>query len=163
MDVFTREQLEDLVGRSSLPGIDATEIRVVREFLRRYGANYREYRFNVRVGEGAKLEGDYTEKFRDDWERRSRMRMDLVCWNPPDQATLIEAKVQWTNDAVWQLLAYRDAYVRDNRETIVGLVGVAEAYTASARQLASDRGLRLYVYGFPPELPAAPATSEQTP
>lgn len=163
MIVFPREQLEDLIRRDALPGIDATEVRVVREFLRRYGANYREYRFNVRVGEGTKLVGDYTEKFAAYWERVTQMRMDLVCWNPPNQATLVEAKVQWANDGVWQLLSYRDAYARDTNDEIVALVGVAEAYTPSARQLASDRGIRLYIYGFPPALPAAPATSEQTP
>jgi hypothetical protein len=163
MIVFPREQLEDLIRRDGLPGIDATEVRVIREFLRRYGANYREYRFNVRVGEGTKLVGDYPEKFAAYWERVTQMRMDLVCWNPPNQATLVEAKVQWTNDAVWQLLSYRDAYARDFNDEIVALAGVAEAYTSSAWQLASDRGIRLYIYGFPPALPAAPATSEHTP
>lgn len=159
MDAFTRAELETLIARSTLPGVDPTEVRVLREFLRRQGSNYSEYRFNVRVGEGVQLEGAYSEKFREDWARRTKMRLDLVCFSPPNFSTLIEAKVQWANDAVWQLLGYRDHYAIDFPRDEIKLAGVAEAYTPTARTLASSRGIRLFVYGFPPELPASPATS----
>jgi len=161
MDTFTREELERVVSRSSLPGIDPTELRVVQEFLRRHGAEFREYRFNVRVGEGVTLAGDYGEKFIEDWRRRTQMRLDLVCWNPPNLATLVEAKVQWMNDAVWQLLNYRDHYQTDHPGEQLSLAGICEAYTPNARTLAGDQGIRLYVYRFPAELPAAAATSAE--
>jgi len=161
--VYPRQELERLVNRDTLPGIDPTEVRVLREWIRREGAKYDELRFHVRVGEGVALVGDYTEKFKADWIDRTKMRLDLVAWNPPHFATLIEAKVQWTNAAVWQLLSYRDRYQVEFPEHRIALVGVAEAYTPQARLLASDQGIRLFVYGFPDVLPLERASSVQEP
>lgn len=159
MITFTRDELPRLVDRSQLPGIDAGELRAVREFIRREGSKYEQLRFEVRVGVGVELQGDYTEKFRADWRERTKMRLDLVCWNPPNQYTIVEAKQQWTNDAVWQLLSYRDQFLIEYPDADVRLVGVAEAYTPQAAILASGQGIRLHVYGFPPELPHAPAST----
>jgi hypothetical protein len=156
---YTRDDLPRLVNATRLPGIDAGELRAVREWIRREGTKYDELRFEVRVGAGVELQGDYAEKFRDDWRERTKMRLDLVAYNPPNQYTIVEAKLQWTNDAVWQLLSYRDQFLIEYPEADVRLVGVAEAYTPNGAQLASDQGIRLHVYGFPPELPHAPATS----
>lgn len=163
MDVFPRSELDRLVNRTRLPGVDPTEVRVLREWIRREGAQYDELRFNVRVGEGTKLEGDYTDKFKADWLQRTRMRLDCVGYVAPRWSTLVEAKVQWTNDAVWQLLAYRDRYRVEYPGHELALVGVAEAYTMSARLLASDQGIRLFVYGFPDDLPQAPADTSEGP
>lgn len=153
---FTRADLPRLVDRSTLPGIDVGEVRALREWIRREGAKFDELRFEVRVGVGVQLEGDYTEKFLADWRQRTKMRLDLVAYNPPNQFTLIEAKLHWTNEAVWQLLAYRDQFVIEYPGADVRLVGVAEAYTANAGLLASDQGIRVHVYGFS-DLPQAPA------
>lgn len=162
MDVFSRDELDRLTSRSTLPGVDVNEVRCLREWIRREGAKYDELRFNVRVGTGVTLAGAFSEKFKADWERRTRMRLDLLAWNPPNQATIVEAKLQWTNDAVWQELAYRDHYLEEFPDHVVALVGVCEAYTPTARQLASNSGIRLHVYGFPADLPQAPATSESS-
>lgn len=162
MDEYTRDQLDAIVARSFLPGVDADETRAVREFLRREGANFDRYRFNVRVGEGVELRGDYTDKFKADWARRTSMRLDLVCLRDPNAATIVEGKVQWTNAAVWQLLHYRDAYQEAEPTHTIDLVGVAEAYTPQAVILAKASGIRLHIYGFPPDLPAAPASREET-
>jgi len=163
MDVFKREELYRLTDRVSLPGINPEEVPATREWIRRYGAQYDELRFNVRVGIGTKLEGAYSEKFKTDWYERTRMKPDLVAFTAPDQSTLIEAKVQWTNDAVWQLLHYRDEYAAEFPAQQIALVGVCEAYTPQAARLASNSGIRLHVFGFPGDLPLAPATSENTP
>lgn len=161
MVTFPREQLDRLVDRTSLPGIDPTELRVTREWIRREGSQYDELRFNVRVGDGVALVGDYTEKFKADWLERTRLRLDLVAWTAPASATLVESKVLWTNDAVWQLLSYRDQYRVEFPDHGVRLVGVCEAYTPSAATLAGGFGIRLHVYGFPDDLPLAAATTEE--
>lgn len=159
MQTFTRDELPRLVDRSQLPGIDAGEVRGVREFIRREGAKYDQLRFEVRVGAGVELIGDYDEKFKADWRERTKMRLDLVCWNPPNQYTLVEAKLQWTNEAVWQLLSYRDAFLIDYPGADVKLAGVAEAYTPQSAILSSGQGIRLHIYGFPSTLPQAPAST----
>jgi hypothetical protein len=162
MDAFPRSELARLINRSRLPGVDPTEVRVLREWIRREGHRYDELRFNVRVGEGVELQGDYTEKFKADWQQRTRMRLDCVGYNAPRSSTLVEAKVQWTNDAVWQLLSYRDRYRVEFPVHEIALVGVCEAYTPSARLLASDHDIRLFVYGFPGDLPQAAAETAET-
>ena len=93
VDRFPRAELDRLTNRTSLPGVDPTEVRVLREYIRRHGAEYDELRFNVRVGDGAELVGDYTDKFRADWRTRTKMRLDCVGWTAPSSTTLIEAKV----------------------------------------------------------------------
>lgn len=160
MDVFKREELYRLTDRATLPGISQEEVPALREWIRREGAKYDELRFNVRVGIGIRLEGTFAEKFRDDWEQRTRMKPDLVAWSAPNFVTIVEAKVQWQNDAVWQLLHYRDLYIDEFPEASMALVGVCEAYTPQALRLANTSGIRLHVYGFPGDLPLAPATTE---
>ena len=161
MDVFTRDERYRLTDRTTLPGINPEEVPVLREWIRRHGAAYDELRFNVRVGVGVQLAGPYPEKFKADWEQRTRPKPDLIAWNPPNAATLVEAKVQWQNDAVWQLLHYRDLLLDEFPHLNVDLVGVCEAYTPQARILASNSGIRLFVYGFPGDLPLAAATMEE--
>jgi hypothetical protein len=163
MDVFKRDELYRLVDRVTLPGINPEEVPVTREWIRRYGREFDELRFNVRVGVGITLEGPYPQKLKDDWFQRTRMKPDLVAYTAPNQSTIVEAKVQWLNDAVWQLLHYRDLYAAEFPEHAIRLVGVCQAYTPQSAQLASDSGIRLHVYGFPGDLPLAAATTETTP
>jgi hypothetical protein len=163
MDVFTRDELYRLTDRVTLPGINPDEVPVTREWIRRYGHDYDELRFNVRVGVGIRLQGAYPEKFVDDWYQRTRLKPDLVAFTAPRFSTIIEAKIQWLNDAVWQLLHYRDLYVAEFPEHEIRLVGVCTAYTPQAALLASESGIRLHVFGFPGDLPLAAATTETTP
>lgn len=153
MDVFTRGELARLINRATLPGIAPEEVRAVREWIRRNGENYLELRFNVRVGIGHVLEGDYTEKFKADWYERGRPKPDLIAVDAPTTHTILEAKVQLQNDGVWQLLHYRDLYREEFPSLGLNLAIVCEAYTAQAKALAIASGIRLYVYGFPGELP----------
>lgn len=163
MDVFPRAELFRLINRTTLPGINPEEVRGLREWIRRNGDQFEELRFNVRVGVGHTLEGDYTEKFKADWYERGRPKPDLVAVRGPSTHLVIEAKVQWMNDAVWQLLHYRDLYHEEFPELAIELAGVCEAYTEQARRLAASSGIKLYVYGFPGELPLESASSSEVP
>lgn len=161
MNAYPRVELPRLINRTTLPGVDDREVRVLREWIRRFGEQYDELRFNVRVGAGVQLAGDYPQQFKIDWMNRTKMRLDCVAWNAGDAVTLIEAKVEWTNDAVWQLLSYRDAYRDEFPDASIALAGVCEAYTPQARQLAADQGITLHVFTFaapPPIAGAAPAS-----
>lgn len=162
MDVFARDELYRLTDRTSFPGVDADETRAIREWIRREGAKYEQLRFNVRIGAGKTLDDTFDERFKKYWFRVTQMRCDLVAWNPPNAITIVEGKVLWANDAVWQLLSYRDAYVSDFPDSNVALVGVCEAYTPSGRELAASQGIRLHVYTFRDPLPQASATSAES-
>jgi len=160
MDTFPRAELNRLTDRTGYPGINQEEWRSLREYIRRHGTEYDELRFNVRIGIGITLQGDYTEKFVKDWEERTKMRPDCIGFVYPNVATIIEAKVQWTNHAVWQVSDYRDRYQHDHPGDVVHVIGVAEAYTENARQLSSDKGIKLFIYAFPPEDPLAGGTED---
>lgn len=160
MDVFPRAELYRLINRTTLPGINPEEVRGLREWIRRNGDQYDELRFNVRVGIGHTLEGDYTDKFKADWYERGRPKPDLVAVRLPSTHLIVEGKVQWTNEAVWQLLHYRDLYHEEFPALAIELAGVCEAFTAQGRALAVASGIRLFVYGFPGELPLERASSE---
>jgi len=162
MDVFTRDELYRLTDRVTLPGINPEEVPVTREWIRRYGSQFDELRFNVRVGTGIRLQGAYDDVFIENWYQRTRLKPDLIAFTFPRFATIVEAKVQWLNDAVWQTLHYRDLYLEEFPEHDVDLVGVCQAYTPQAAMLASSSGIRLHVYAFPGDLPLAAATTEST-
>jgi len=156
MQAFPRAELIRLTERTSYPTIDRYEWRALREYLRRHGAEYDELRFDVRIGIGVKLEGEYSDKFKADWERRTKMKPDCIGFIVPDRATIIETKVQWTNGAVWQILSYRDHYQIDFPGHTVATIGVCESATPSALALSTARGIVLYRYEFPANDPLAP-------
>ena len=63
-------------------------------------------------------------------------RPDTVAFAPPNRATLIEVKELWTNEAVWQLSAYRDFYREAYPDQELALAGVAAGATPNGRELA---------------------------
>lgn len=147
-DVFTDR--DQLLRRPVFPGMDAAESRALRQYIRRQGDGVNEWRFNVRVGPGTDAGAPVDQKTRDAWMQLTRARLDCVAWRSPSSATLIEAKDRWENDAVWQLLSYRDLYAADNPTHAIALVGVARVASNTARELARTKGIALYLYDLPP-------------
>lgn len=146
------------------PGMVAEETRPLRAFIQKYAANFDEIRFNVRVGPGETAPPDVDAALQRAVEQGTRMRMDCVAWKGPNIATLIEVKVDAGNDAVWQLLTYRDHYVTEHPNESIRLVIVAESATTSARALAAQNGISLALFTFSTSTPdvTAPATEERT-
>lgn len=142
------------------PGMVAEETRPLRAFIQKYAASFDEIRFNVRVGPGETAPPDVDPALQRAVEQGTRMRMDCVAWKAPNIATLIEVKVDAGNDAIWQLLTYRDHYVTEHPNESIRLVIVAESATASARVLAQQNGITLALFVFATGTPdiTAPAT-----
>ena len=154
---------ERLASMTNYPGVTPEESRVLRQYIRRHGAEYDEFRFMVRVGEGVTLGEDFSPEVRRSWEAITKARPDTVAFKAPDRHTLIEAKVSWTNEAVWQLLAYRDLYSRDVPLKSIALVGVAQYATPTARELARRAGIALYLYDLPAYASDAGEVLEEAP
>lgn len=163
MDIYTRDDYDRLLMKTNYPGIDATEARPLAAFLRAHVQEFDQVWFNVKVGAGVRLEGDFPADFRANWEHITRMRPDVVGWNAPDVATLIEVKVAWENSAVWQLLGYRDLYVAEYPQHRTRLLGVAQGYTLNGARLARERGIGLLIYPLPVDAVAADQASEVQP
>ena len=158
------EDLDQLSRLVVYPGMIADESRPLRAFLTTYYRDFDEVRFNVRVGPGEAAPADADDSLRRAIEQGTRMRMDAVAFKQPNVATLIEAKKDAGNDAVWQLLAYRDHYVAEHPDHVIRLVIVAESMTLSARTIARSRGITLALFTFAdsPSIDAPPLTTERT-
>lgn len=146
------------------PGMIPEESRPLREFIRRYHSRFNQLRFDVRLGAGDTVPEALDPAVKKAWEYITRMRVDAVGWRAANEATLIEVKQALGNEGVWQLLAYRDEYVRTYPTHHVRLVLVAEAATVTARALAQRSGVGVFLYEFPPNTVdiSAPAVTEVT-
>lgn len=139
-----------LLGMAVYPGMVPEESRVLRQYIRRHGDGVAEWRFNVRIGEGVQLPADADDALRKSWEALTKARTDVVAFRPPNAATIVEAKDHWTNEAVWQLLGYRDLYKDTFPLHVVTLHGVARTASPTSKALARKAGITLYLYDLPP-------------
>jgi hypothetical protein len=149
-NVFTiPDDLDQLARLDAYPGVSPEETRPLRAFLKRYAAHhFTEVRFNVRTGVGESAPAGADPALKRAIEEGTRLRIDCVGFRGPNESTLIEAKVSLGNDGVWQLLGYRDAYVREHPSDVLRLVLVAERSTSTASNLAQSYGIGLYLYTF---------------
>lgn len=155
--------LDQLLRTYTYPGMVPEESKPLRQWLARYADQYDEIRFDYRVGEGEKADDQADAAVRRAIEQGTRMRVDALAWKAPDQATIVEAKEQWENAAVWQLQGYRDALIADQPSWKIRLVGVAQSATSTATELSKRAGVALYLYEFPPGFVdvTAPADEER--
>lgn len=161
--MHTISDRERLAGMAVYPGVSPEESRVLRQYIKRHGAEYDEFRFGVRVGDGVVLGEEFSPEVRKSWEAITKARPDTVAFKAPNRHTLIEAKVAWSNEAVWQLLAYRDLYAREVPLTSIALVGVAQYAGPTARELARRAGIALYLYDLPAYASEAGEVLEEAP
>jgi hypothetical protein len=163
-NVFTLPaDLPQLGWIPAYPGMVAEETRPLRAFIQKYAALFDEIRFSVRVGPGETAPADVDASLQRAIEQGTRMRMDCVAWKAPNIATLIEAKKDAGNDAVWQLLAYRDHYAAEHPNESIRLVIVAESATLSARTIAAANGITLALFTFASDTPDVTAAAMEAP
>lgn len=153
--------LAELLNTRIFPAMTAPESRLVRAYLQRHGAEWDEASVTTRVGPGVILPPHITDqKARADWEQRTRARPDLVLRSGP-RAAIVEAKEQATNEAIWQVLSYRDLYRAEFPNVEVLPIVICETATPTAVQLAGSMGVQMIEYGF--EAPAVGAGSIEDP
>lgn len=147
----TIDDVERLLRMDTYPGMIPSESRVLRQFIRRHGAEYSEFRFNVRIGDGEEPPIDVDPSVRRAWTAITKARPDTVAFQRPNLATVIEVKDALTNEGVWQLLGYRDLYARDFPDHEIKLAAVAAYATPTAKMLARSNGIDVYLYALPPQ------------
>jgi hypothetical protein len=149
--------LDELLNTRIFPGMTAPESRLIRAFLQVQGRTWDTASVTTRVGQGVILPPHITDqKAREDWERRTKARPDLVLQSGP-RVAIVEAKEQATNEAIWQVLGYRDLYVAEHPGVTVQPIVVCEAATPTAVELARGQKVQMFTYEF-----AAPAGLEAT-
>jgi hypothetical protein len=148
--------LEDLLARHIYPGMSQAESRILRSWIANHGAEWDAIDVEPRLGAGVLLPPHFEEKFRQDWERRTRARPDCIATRAPDLALIVEAKELATSEAVWQVLGYRDLYRAEfPLARIATLIVCAEAHP-TAVAVAGNQHVRILKYAIPPEAPLAP-------
>lgn len=155
--------LEQLLATRTFPGMTAAESRLIRAYLAKHGAAWDTASVIEKIGQGVILPPHITDaKARADWEKRTRMRPDLVLTRPR-QAAVVEAKEYATNEGVWQVLGYRDVFAAEHPGVAVIPVMVCEAFAPTAKQLAETQRVEMWLYNFdepatpPPDATEAPA------
>jgi hypothetical protein len=150
--------LAALLETKIFPGMSAGESKILRAWIASHGNEWDSLDVEARLGAGKLLPPHHDEKFRADWEQRTRARPDLIAKRAPNQAAIVEAKEQATSEAIWQVLGYRDLYVAEFPQHQVQPIVVCEEAHPTAVAVAKGQNVTIYIYDFPPELPAAPGT-----
>lgn len=150
--------LQQLLETAIFPGMTAAESRLVRGFLYYHAREWDEASVTEKIGRGVILPPTTDPKARDDWERRTRARPDLVLKRAPNVVGIVEAKEQLTNEGVWQVLTYRDLWLADHPTDQVIAIAIAEGITPTADALVKARGVQTFLYE-----PAPRALSTDTP
>jgi hypothetical protein len=130
-----------------------SESRVLRQYIARHLADYDEWRFNVRIGEGVDASEIVSPDAARAFAELTKARPDTVAFKFPDLATIVEVKDAFTNEAVWQILSYRDLYKAAFPEHRIALVGLGAHATPGALNLARMNGIRVFVYAMPAGAP----------
>lgn len=153
--------LADLIARTEYPGMTAAEAALVRAFLHFHGAEWDTADVEAKIGRGVILPPTVDPKAREDWERRTRARPDLVLTRAPNTVAIVEAKEQLTNEGIWQVLSYRDLWVNDHPTDRVQVIAIAYGVTPTAHELARIRGVQVTLYVPAPRPIATDIPAEQ--
>ena len=149
--------LDRALDTRTFPGMEMNESRVMRAFLFHRHREYDEIRFDERLGKGVELVTAASEEDRRNWERLTRARPDAIAWKDPDRASIVEAKIQATLEAIWQVLTYRELYATTFQSHQVDAVIIAESAMPNAIALARTQSIRMYLYTPAAAAPLAPA------
>jgi hypothetical protein len=148
--------LDDLLARRIFPGMSARESRILRSWIVNHGAEWDELDVEPRVGAGVLLPPHFDEKFRADWERRTRARPDCIAKRAPDVVLIVEAKELATSEAIWQVNGYRDLYRAEFPSARISTLVICEAAHGTAKAVAVSQQVQIIQYLIPEEAPLAP-------
>ena len=150
--------LAELLDTKIFPGMSMRESRILHAWLERRGADWDAIRVDVKLGPGKQLQSPhFDQKFREDWERRTRARPDCVA-TKGNTAAIVEAKEYATNEAIWQVLSYVDLYKGDFPGVTVQPIVICEDAAPTALVTAGQRGVQVLKYVIPPDEPLATGT-----
>lgn len=148
--------LAELLETRIYPGMSIAESRILRSWIAHHGSEWDAIDVEPRLGAGRLLSPHFDQKFREDWERRTRARPDAICTRAPNVALIIEAKEQATSEAVWQVLGYADLYRAEFPTALLTTLIVCADAHPTAVSVARGRGVAILRYDLPPEAPLAP-------
>ncbi len=138
--------LDILLVQIQYPGMTHVESEITRAWLRARGAQYDSVEFNVRLGEGAALQGLWSDETRRMALLLSQKRADAIA-RQGEVVEIVEVKVRAGLAAVGQLRGYRALYLREHPATIdVRLLVIARSCDPDSAYVYSAEGVRCEEY-----------------
>ena len=133
--------LGQLLVQMQYPGMTWVESQITRAWISRHGAEYDELMFNVRLGDGAQIEGEFTPEIIRMATLISQKRADMVA-RTGDQVDIVEVKVRIAFPVIGQLLGYRGLWQRDHPEMPVRrLVAVGRSVVPDMGPIIEESGV----------------------
>jgi hypothetical protein len=148
--------LAELLERRIFPGMSQRETRILQSWMRVHGSEWDSLDVEGRLGAGKLLAPHFSDKERTDWYQRTRARPDCICKRPPNVVLIVEAKELATNEAIWQVLGYRDLYKAEFPNDVVATCVVCEEAHPNAVTVGRGQGVQILRYVIPPDEPLAP-------
>jgi hypothetical protein len=138
--------LEQLLVQIQFPGMPKPESDVCREWITRHGAEYDQIDFNVSLGTGVQLQGDFSQETIDLANQMTKKRADMITWQY-GQPAIWEVKIRASLGAVGQLIGYRELF----DTTYPGapeptLTILARRVDDDTRYVASQQGIDIVLY-----------------
>jgi hypothetical protein len=97
---------------------------IARDIVQRCAATYDDFRFQVHVGDGQQLLGDYTDAVKRQWFTATMKRVDVVGY-VGESVDLIECKLHVDGAAVRQLVEYQRLWIIRPSTPRIGYLFVA--------------------------------------
>lgn len=135
--------LEYILTRPQLPGMTAEESAVGRRWIEEHANDYDSAEFNVRLGQGMQLEGEWDESTRRFAALATAKRADIIA-RRGNAVTIVEVKVRVGLGALGQLIGYRDLWLAQNPQTTVEeLIAAAVTAEPDVQQVFQQAGVKL--------------------
>ena len=128
------------------PGMTYVETEITRAWISRHGAEYDEIMFNVRLGEGVQLEGEYTPEVVRMATLITQKRADVVA-RVGDQVDLVEVKIRIAFPVIGQLIGYRGLFKGTYPQyTVRRLLAVGRAVVPDMAAIIEESGVAIETF-----------------
>lgn len=132
-----------LLEKPHLPGMTPEESAIAKAWLAAHASEYDSAEFNVRLGEGMQLEGEWDASARRFAALATAKRADIIV-RQGSAVTIVEVKVRVGLGALGQLIGYRDLWLKQNPTTVVtALVAAASTAEPDVQSVLQQSGVRL--------------------
>lgn len=130
------------------PHMLPNEIPIWERWLALYGKDFKNFRYDVHVGEGVDPGKDVPEKYRQLAKMLTQKRIDAVA-ERNGEIWIFEVKPDAGLSALGQLLAYRQLYRRDFKETRpIKLAVVTTKVNKDEFWVFNQHGIVVYEVGY---------------
>jgi hypothetical protein len=137
--------LNNLLVQMRYPGMPKAESDITRAWIRKHGADYDGFAFNVRLGQGPDIQPGIDPATAQQFAKIGRKRVDIAA-SVQHKVDLVEVKPTMSFSGVGQLLGYLHLWQQTYPEIPVRrLIAVASYVDDEVKQLLINHGIEFEV------------------